>query len=251
MVQLLSTKKRKTNWGFKEFGVPNNIIRLTPQDSLEDAINSLKSQGGGRLILEEGIYRGRDIKLPKNIVIEGAGIGKTILEATGGNHFIEARGADASDRDESNASKNIVIKNLSVDCRKITDYGCLTFNYGVKNVLVDSVEVYGAARNNISIYNEHWGIDNAQITVKNVISHHTRNYHGISVRFVKDVMIENNIMYKCEGLGIDVSRGVHTEVVNNTIINTGYGMKFPGSDYIYIHDNYIDEVRDIAGRNKV
>jgi hypothetical protein len=242
-----SEREAKTNWGFKPFSVPNNTIRLSPQDSLVDAINSLKNQGGGKLILEEGVYRAQNIKLPRNIEIVGAGIGKTVLKATGGYQFMEARGADASDRDESDASKNIIIKNLSVDCREIKDYGCLTFNYGVRNVLVDNVEVYGAARNNISIYNEHWNFDNAQITIQNVISHHTRKYHGISVRFAKGVKVSNNIIYKCQGLGIDVSRGVYAEVNNNSIIDTGYGMKFPGSDYIYIHDNFVDEVNIEGG----
>ena len=220
-----------TNWGFNEFSIPNNSVTLTPKDSLQRAIDNLKSQGGGTIKLSEGTFYVKNIRLASNIVIEGAGINKTILKTYGNGLMMESR----------DNMENIIVRNLTADCRNNGDYGCLEFNYGTHNVLIENIHVFGATRNNIIAWNEDWS-SAGNFTIRNVISHDTVLWHGIALRFIKGAVVSNNLVYKVGGDGIDMSRVHYGEVVNNNVYDTGYGVKFPGSDYIYMHDNYIEEV---------
>ena len=226
-----SNSSVQSNWGFQEFDIPNNLESITPANNIQSAIDRLKNKGGGILKLAAGTYRTRKLKLTSNIKIVGAGIGKTILKTNGYGLMMEAR----------NSMSNIIVKGMSVDCRHNGDYGCMEFNYGTHNVLIENVEVFGGTRNNIIAWNEDWS-EAGHFTIKNVISHDTVKWHGIALRFIKGAIVANNIIYKTEGDGIDMSRVIHGEVTNNSVIDTGYGTKFPGSDYLYMHDNYIDEV---------
>ena len=227
-----SNSSVQTNWGFQEFEVPNNSVTLKAGDDIQNALNTLSNKGGGKLILAAGEYNLGEISLPSNVVIEGAGIKKTILKANKHiYHLLEAR----------DTKENIVIRGVTLDCRNQVEYGCLAFNYGTKNVLVENIEVFGAGRSDISAYNENW-TEAGHFTVRDNIIYSTVNYHGISMRFIKGAIVANNIIYKTVGDGIDMSRVIHGEVTNNSVIDTGYGTKFPGSDYLYMHDNYIDEV---------
>ena len=236
-----TNKVQKQEWGFKPFDIPDNIINVTPSNNIQYEIDKLKRLGGGIIKFGEGTYYVRNLKIPHDIVLEGAGIDKTILKVYNGGNLMEARGEDASDRDVNSGSRNIIVRNLTADCRNNNDNGCLEFNYGTYNVLVENIHVFGASRSNIGAWNEKWS-KAGYFTIRNVISHDTEQWHGIALRFIKGAIVKDNIIYKVNGDGIDLSRVDHGEMVNNYIYDTGYGSKFPGCNYMYIHDNYIEGV---------
>ena len=232
-----NTNAIKTTWGFKGFDIPSHTVTVNVGESVASAINTIKNQGGGTVILREGVHYAHRLNLPSNIVIKGESRDKSILKIDASGYMMLAR---------DNDRENIIVKDLTIDCRNNGDYGCVEFDYGAHNILVDNIHIFGATRNNIIAWNEDWS-NAGNITVKNTITHSVEKWHGIALRFIKGAIVANNISYNTTGHGIDMSRVLHGEVTNNAIIDTGYGMKFPGSDYMYIHNNYVNGVKTEGG----
>lgn len=227
----------KTNWGFQPFAVPSKSITVPVGGDIQAAIDSLPN--GGTVYLKEGIYttKALDFKGKHNIVMEGAGIGKTILKAVTGadKHivFTHCNGLASWDKN-SPCVENIILRNFEIDGENHAAGG-ITFAWGVANLLIDNIDVHNIDGSGIIINNNTFKYKGKNITLENLYVH-DNNMHGIGVRFTKGVVVDN---YKAHDLkmGVDYSSVLYGEVSNTTVERALWGgMKFPSNDHLYIHD---------------
>ena len=224
------TDLTKTNWGFQPFSIPNESVTVQAGGNIQAAIDSLPN--GGTIKLEAGNFSGSYIRLKSNIVLQGAGIDKTIISFTVGDALplIQAHGG--------RGDKNIIIRDFTADCTGTTNANGIEFVYGATNVLAENIEVFGAGKSNLISYNTSWTEQGKNITFRNINSHDTVEQHGIAMRFVEGAIVENYESDNVNGYGIDFSRVKYGEIANASISGAGFGAtKYPGSNYIYIHDS--------------
>jgi len=232
---LTATGSAKTNWGFQPFSIPNDSVTVQAGGNIQDAINSLPN--GGTVKLVAGTFYANRIHLKSNMVLEGAGRGQTTIKFTGvtNAYLMNVTG---------NATKNTIIRNLTVDATGNGKANGVEITYGAKNVLIENIEIFGAGKSNLLVWNPDWSQGSEHITFKDIISHDTKNWHALSMRFVKGAIIENCKIYNAEGNGIDFSRVLYGEIAYTSIDNAVQGAKFPGSNYIYMHDTKISNSHD-------
>ncbi len=216
-------------WGFIPFNIPAPVVNVPAGGSLIAAANSLLSTGG-TIQLSAGNYSVTQLNLPNNVVLQGAGVGQTTISSAGGGYVIGVR------------STNVIIRNLTVDATDNGDANGIEIVYGGSNVLVENIEIFGAYRSNLAVWNP-GSIDapdnfSEHITFNNVYSHDTVLYHCIAFRIVFGGQILNSETANCGGYGVDVSNSHHIEMAGN-YIHDSMGTKFPAVDYMYIHNNNI------------
>jgi hypothetical protein len=226
-------------WGFKGFEVPPHEVELHSGGNLQDAMNTLRAQGGGTLKLQPGTYFTNQLWIPSNVVISGAGVGKTVIKSNGPLEVLRP------DRE----SANIIFRNFTVDASGNTGNG-IDIAYGVDNVLVEDVEVFGAGKSNIIV----WNRDNAEtsnnITIRSVKVHGAKLYHGVAGRIVKNMSVSNIEAWDNGGYGIDVSTSDFVEVDRSYVHDNKYGTKFPLTNHLYMHDNRIEDNGEVGIKMK-
>ncbi len=228
VVQEENSSKVETKWGFIPFDIPNNTITLNQGENLQDALNSIHNKGGGIVHLKEGTFYG-PVKIYSNTILEGEGINKTkiVIDPNNSNsHLIIS----------AHQTKNIILRNFSVDASaQGSDFNAIVFAYGVENVLVENLAVKGGSRNNLLVWNESWDNSSKHITYKRVISYNAKQNHGLALRFVKGAVTQKVLAFNNKEYGIDYSRVYYGEITQAKSYYNGYGSKFPGSTYLYIH----------------
>jgi hypothetical protein len=220
-----------SDWGFKGFKVPSHIIVLDSGGSIEDAVKSLRAQGGGTLRLKEGTYFANRVWVPSNVAIEGAGVGKTVIKSNGANEVLRP----------DIESANIIFRNFTLDASGNTGNG-IDIAHGVDNVLIEDIEMFGAGKSNVIV----WNRDNENhvsksITIRRIKTHHAVLHHGVAMRMVEGAEIVDVEAWGNGGYGIDVSTSDFIEVGNNYIHDNIYGTKTPGTNHYYMHDNRIED----------
>lgn len=227
----------KTNWGFQPFSIPASSVTVPAGGDIQAAIASLPN--GGTVNLEEGVYYAYGIRPKSNIVLQGAGIDKTTIKFKGPEEYalISAHGGNKTD-----GLTNIILRNFKADCTGTKNANGIEFIYGVSNVLVEDVEVFGANKSNIMVNQGGWGIGGEHYTFRNIHSYDTTIYHGIRVKYVKGCIIDNYSSHDTGEFGVDLSRVMYAEILNTTLERCGSGgAKFPSCNYVYIHDTIIKD----------
>ena len=228
-----TTGSAKTNWGFQPFSIPNDSVTVEVGGDIQAAINSLPN--GGTVNLKAGTYYGARIILKSNIVLQGAGRDSTTIKFNGSSEqtLMQLYGGE----------ENLILRNFKADATGTINANGISLSsgsLGANNILVENLEILGADKGNLVIYNSSWGDgSSSNITFRNIISHDTKTYHAIQVRFSQGVVVDNCTLYNAGEYGIDFSRVKYAEIANCSIDSCTGGTKFPGSNYIYIHDTKI------------
>jgi hypothetical protein len=227
-------------WGFKGFEVPSRKIVLDSGGSIEDAVKSLRAQGGGTLRLKEGTYFANRIWVPSNVAIEGAGVGKTVIKSNGADEVLRP----------DIESVNIIFRSFTVDASANTGNG-IDIAHGGDNILIEDIEVFGAKKGNIIV----WSRDNEKhvsenVTVRRVKTHDARLYHGLAMRIVNQAAIIDVETWGNGGYGIDVSTSDFIEIGGSYVHENRYGTKFPQTNHLYMHDTRIEDNGDVGIKMK-
>ncbi len=217
------------SWGFIPFNIPPNTINVPPGGNLVTAANSL-SASGGTIQLGAGNYTVTHMNIPDNVVVQGAGRDQTTITTAGGGYVIGIR------------STNVIIRDLTINATGNGDANGLEIVFGGTNVLIENIEIFGASKSNILVWNPGSILAptdmSAHITFDNIYSHNTVLHHCLAFRIVFGGQILNSETANCGGYGIDVSNSHHIEIAGN-YIHDSMGTKFPAVDYMYIHNNNI------------
>ncbi|MCD6498244.1 MAG: right-handed parallel beta-helix repeat-containing protein, partial [Deltaproteobacteria bacterium] len=218
-----------TDWGFVPFDIPADSVTVPPGGDIQAAIDSLSA--GGTVVLKAGAYEGSHIQLKSNLVIQGAGVGVTTIAFNGGadQPLMQMR-----------EGQNVILRGFTADCRGTATANGIEFIHGPDNILIEDVEVFGADKSNLLVYNTSWNEATNRITIKNVSSYDGVLYHGIGLRFVESALVCQCESHHMGGYGLDFSRVKYAEIVGCFLHDNGSGgSKFPGSNFIYIHDSTI------------
>ena len=219
---------QNTDWGFQPFTVPSDTESLQDGDDIQAAIDSLPN--GGTVNLGAGDYSGSRIKLKSNMVLQGAGVGQTTISFNGSsdNPLIQML-----------EGENVILRGFTANCTGTAANG-IEFIHGPDNILIEDIEVFGANKSNLLVYNVSWNAATQHITIRNVSSYDANLWHGIGLRFVEGAVVCNCNSYNLGGYGLDASSVRYAEVSGCSFHDNGEGgCKFPASDYIYIHDTTV------------
>ena len=219
---------RMDDWGFQPFDVPGNVVSVQVGGDLQGAVNQLA--GGGTLRLAAGTFQVTHLDLPSNTVLEGAGPGQTVIQSAGGGYVISIR----------HDTQNVIIRNLTVDATGNGEANGLEIVYGPDNVLVENIEIFGAGKSNLIVWNPDHSQASENITFKDITSYDADLYHCISFRIVDGGQILDSETFGCGGYGVDISTSTYIEMAGNDV-HDSMGTKYPAVDYVYIHDNIISD----------
>ena len=232
-------KLQNPSWGFQGFSVSNeyNLSKdKCDQDALQAKLDEAYENGGGKVIMPEcSIDIENGIILKDNIMLEGAGIGKTILNNLGGDSVVNLHG------------KNIIVRNFTVDKQNLGQGQHGINGYQAKgNILVEFIEVKNVGNqtdsynSGISFYTND-PLKNSNITIRyNIVS---GGFIGIDfkVQSVAKALIYSNISSNNTQYGIDMSTNIDIEVAGNYLHdNDEAGAKSPAADNIIYHHNDIN-----------
>jgi hypothetical protein len=227
----------KTNWGFQGFTVPNNSVTVNAGENIQAAINKLETLGGGTLHLNAGTHKASALDLCENLVIEGAGIGKTIFE------YYDNDGANAVDDDRylirvrgsehGGTYRNFIMRNLTLSDHYSSFYP-VTFTSGAENILFENMDL---------IYGGSLKVNNGKhVTFKNIDASGGA-FQIFDVVSVDGVIIDNVEQKEATTQGIDLARCNYVEISNLTYDNSSgsvsNAIKWPGADHVYMHDSLL------------
>jgi hypothetical protein len=232
-------------WGFSTFTIPGNSETVTAggTDMIDNAITDLGG-GGGTVTLEAGVHTVTEqVMIPSNVVIEGSDtLGTTIVADV-------AYRSDHAILRTVNYSENIIIRNLIINADTTTDgNNGIEVTHGISNVLIEDIEIFGAIKSNISIWDNDGYFEGAlrnpsRITVQRVKTYNA-GIHGISARLILRGTFDDIEAYGNGGYGIDVSTSDFIEIGNSDIHDNIYGTKSPRTVHYYMHDTTIDDNND-------
>lgn len=220
-------------WGFQEFKIPDkNLFNLSQctQKAFEDLLRSVPPEGGKIKLPECTLGLKEGIDIPSNIVLEGAGIGKTIIKNSGTSCVLRLIG------------ENNIIRYLSIDGSGTSLNGVDGWKFK-GNALVEHIQSGHFRRNQGSgiAFLTKEPLENSRITVR--FNETYDGLHGIDIKVHTDakVLIYSNNSYKNANYGIDMSSNKHIEVAGNYLHNNEVaGAKSPKADYIIYHHNDIN-----------
>ena len=225
-------------WGFQGFTVPaDNVYPLLEctQKALQGLLNAIPAEGG-KIVMPACTIKTTDgIVIPDNVILEGSGMGKTILEnnMTSSNSLpsaVDIRG------------ENIIVRNFTVDGSGTTVLG-IGGPTAKGNVLVEFIEAknfkpdQGAG---IS-FRRDTAWDNSRITIR--YSRSSNGLHGIVSRVLTltKMLMYSNESFGNANYGLDLSTSDSIEVAGNYLHNNvAAGAKSPASTNIIYHHNDIN-----------
>lgn len=225
-------------WGFQGFSVPaENVypLRECTQKALQNLLDSIPEEGGKIVMPSCTIHTVNGININKdNIILQGAGIGETIISNTSTSVFpscaVNLRG------------KNSIVRYFTVDGNGNTLNGI--DGYRVKgNVLVEFIETKNISTVQGSGIQLHTAIalENSRFTVRYNKSSGGLHGIGVKVRSSAKMLIYSNEMYGNSNYGIDMSTSDDIEVAGNYLHhNTTAGAKSPLANNIIYHHNDIN-----------
>ncbi len=216
-------------WGFTGFDIAQEN-RYVLQECSEDALRALLGQlpaEGGHIVLPACTLKiANTIGLYDNTILEGAGVGKTVITGTSAD-LLSLRG------------RNIIVRGMTLDgANKALGGVVCTNNRG--NLLIENLEIKNLNGSGIYLVTSAAQAD-TQITIRqNTIS---RTLHGIVVKTLASakMLIYSNQLYDNREYGIDVSTTSDVEISGNYMHNNYYaGAKTPLADRIYYYHNSIN-----------
>lgn len=245
-------------FGFKadEFAQNHGSKEITlascSQAALVDALDSLKGGGGTVKIPACTINVSQGIYIPSGVLLEGAGIDKTKLQATSGfgGNLLQIKTVE-----------HVIVRDLSVDGGGSVGTGIMTWY--AHNVMVERVDVGNADGAGMRFrYSRNF-------TVRYSASHNSKQFHGIGTKdcfpgsskpddqecaesagnvspgalWTNNYAIYSNRFYKNGEYGLD-SHSSDGEVAGNIMEDNRYGTKFPDASNLWIHHNRIANNRD-------
>ena len=247
-------------FGFQPFQAKpsaNEInLKQCRYSALANLVELMAPNGGTIMLPPCTIEINKTITIPDNVVLQGSGIGKTVL--------IAARGFEGSMLRIKQA-ENIIIRDLTLDGNRT--YSTNIMINSAHNVLIERVETRNTTRTGISFrYTRN-------ITIRYSSSHDHATYHGIGSKdcfpdngkgdlkeceseagdvspgtlWSQNYAIYSNRLYKNADYGLD-SHASHGEVAGNVIIGNERGTKFPDASQLWIHHNLIADNRDWGTR---
>jgi len=221
--------------------------------TIQSAINSASSAGGGTVTLASGTYTvTAPIILKSNVTLDGAGKDVTILKRNAGSN-LGANGVLSTST--SGGVVNIIVKDLTIDGNSsinpdtkpnpdnITNYGALIQGPDNSN---DKILF-----NNFKIKNATTGLHikgSKNVTIQNSDFNNNGGcylyWHNVYLRRVSKVLVKNNVMsYSSSGNGLNISYSDNVTVDSNKVYNNYFrGIRAADSSYIDtinndVHDN--------------
>ena len=229
-----TTGSAKTNWGFQPFSIPSASATVAAGGNIQAAIDSLPN--GGTVNLAAGTYYCDRLEFKPNMVIQGAGVGQTILKhVSGGAHIAYTKGADYSHN-----YQNLIIRDLDIDGSngQSVDGSSIHFTYGCGNLLFENIKLYNVS-SGITVTNGSREWRRGNITFRNLEAYNI-SQHAMEARYVDGLVIENSHFHDIGsgdgGYAMDLTRVLRGEISNVLVEDTGYGTKFPSCNYMYVHD---------------
>jgi hypothetical protein len=232
--QRIQTKEclplQNPSWGFKEFihGADYPLSECS-QSALKTLISSIPASGGTVLIPECIIKLSGAINIPSNVIIQGAGIGKTVIENNTTSSIFVLRGS------------NNILRHFSLNGKGNSLDG-ITGYYSKGNVLVEFVEAY-----NFKI-DQGSGISfltaspliNSQFTVRYCKSYNALIGIDLKVSEVAHSLFYSNEVFGNAEYGFDLSSNDGVELAGNYMHDNGVaGAKSPIATNIIYHHNDI------------
>lgn len=213
--------------------------------ALNNLLNSIGPQGGIIQLPACTITIAGKVWLTENTILQGAGIGQTVIQAAPGytGHMLEMR-----------KIKNSVLRDLTIDGNG--QYVLSSITWYCDNVLIERVEVKNSARTGIDFrYSKH-------VTIRYCVAHGAGAYHGIAskdcsnasplpdhehcsneagntspgVLWTTNYAIYSNDTYNNTDHGF-LSHALNGEIAGNRAANNGFGAKFFDGENILIHHN--------------
>lgn len=225
-------------WGFQGFTIPaDNVYPLLEctQKALQNLLDYIPKEGGKVVMPACTINVTNGIKVYDNVILEGSGIGKTILSnvaapSTALVNAVNLRG------------ENIIVRNFTANGNGSTLNGI--DGYTVKgNVLVEFIETKNVSKvqgSGIQLHPE-FALENSRFTVRYNKSDGGLHGIGVKVRTVANMLIYSNEAYGNINYGIDMSTSDNIEVAGNYLHhNAVAGAKSPSANNIIYHHNNIN-----------
>lgn len=227
-----------STWGFQGFTIPEeNVYPLLEctQSALQNLINSIDPVEGGHILMPACTIATIDgIKIPDNVILEGTGIGKTVLSNTVSSSSSPASAIYV-------LGKNITLRNFTLIGNGTTLNG-INGPTSKGNILVEFIESKDYKNDQgagIAFLRES-AIADMNITIRYNIT--SNGLHGINIWGLKQAVIYSNESFSNKNYGIDVHSDSDIEIAGNYLhTNDVAGSKSPDSTNINYHHNDIND----------
>ena len=224
--------------------------------ALANLVDQMGRSGGTILLPPCIIEIDKPLTIPDNTILQGVGIGKTILIAAKGfeGNMLRIKQAE-----------NVIIRDLTLDGNRT--YSTNILINSARNVLLERIEAHNTKRTGITFrYTRN-------ITIRYSASHDHATWHGIGSKdcfpkgdtdelkecelaagdvspgslWSQNYAIYSNRLYKNADYGLD-SHASYGEIAGNVIIGNERGTKFPDASQLWIHHNLIADNNDWGTR---
>jgi hypothetical protein len=217
-------------WGFQGFATPQTEVTLTEcgQSALDTLLQSLPEEGAVVHLPACTLQISETIGLYNNVILEGAGKGKTIITGEGvfSADLLSLRG------------RNIIVRDLTLDGAGNALGGIVcTNNRG--NLLIEKCEIKNLTGSGIYLETAAPQAD-TQITIRQNSISHTLHGMAIKTRDSAKMLIYSNQLFANREYGLDMSTTSDIEVSGNYMHDNFYaGAKSPIADRIWYYHNTI------------
>lgn len=215
--------------------------------AIQTALDKVAATGGGTVTLSEGTWslvgtgKAADgcLRIGSNTILEGAGMGDTVLKLADGSSSVTGivrtdSGNTLPDGTFTTVS-NVTVKNLSIDGNQANTNGEVDgFYSGPKpgtaqadtNITLDAVEIMNCSRYG---FDPHEGT--VGLTITNSVSHHN-GFDGFTIDGCIDVTMTNNVAYANGRHGFNLVTGTTGVVMvdNDAFDNGGSGIALQTGD---------------------
>lgn len=221
------------------FDVSNVIAAGCSEDALEDAL--AQAGAGGTVQLPACTFSVGRVDLPSGVMIQGSGIGQTIVSGRGCSETDSAKTIfDLTGR------SNVVFRDMTLDAG---GQNCVMLSVeNSDNVLVERVEVKNSQRTGLKFRR---GVNNITIRYANIFEN--GEFHGVDSKDCKTgadlsscgrdlwsakYAVYSNVLrgHGTHGLNIHAIRG---EIAGNLSYANGYGGKLYDGQCLWVHHNLI------------
>lgn len=215
----------------------NNVINADcSESSFEEALEQAK--GGGIVRLPACTMEIGRINVPSKVVIEGAGVGKTILKGSGCDNSSPRRVLLIINQSD------VVLRGVSLDAG---DRNCVMLEVDRStNVLIERLEIYDSTEVGMRFNN-----GTRKITIRYTDIYNNGEYHAIGSKdcatgatisscpeemWTSSYSIHSNKLHDHGDHGLNL-HGINGEVAGNLSYNNHHSGKFYDAQCIWVHHN--------------